>query len=198
MRAITRYRYIAALASYVVTWQVTVTILPAARLTLNIGACAGAVWRLSAASPRKVELWSAGGVLCGGSETLSVMQIATLVLEALLGVFIAYAAYTLFAWTPPSVTKVRDALHYPRWYWVLAGVMAIIGAIGLFAGLFIPVAGAVAAIWLVAYFVVATFSHLVRKDMVGFTYPLVFLVASVGLVALRWADMTPALGLIGR
>jgi DoxX-like protein len=144
-------------------------------------------------------MWRAGGVLCGGKEkTLSVLQIVTLVLEALLGVFVVYAAYTLFAWTPPSVTKVRDALHYPRWYWVLAGIMATIGAIGLFAGLFISVVGAAAALWVVAYFVVATLSHLVRADWIGFTYPLLFLVASVGLLALRWGDMTPLLALVGR
>ena len=87
---------------------------------------------------------------------MSLLQIATLLFEALLGLFSAYTAYSLFAWTPPSLAKAREALHYPRWYWVLAGCVATIGALGLLVGLFLPVIGALAAAWMVAYFVVAT------------------------------------------
>lgn len=125
------------------------------------------------------------------------MDILKLILEALLGVFSAYAAYTLFAWTPPSITKARDALHYPRWWWVLAGFMATIGAIGLFVGLFIPVVGVIGALWMAAYFVVATISHLVRKDMASLGVPIVFLAVFVALVVLRWTDATPILALVG-
>ncbi len=113
------------------------------------------------------------------------MNIVVVVLEVLLGVFSAYAAYTLFAWTPPSITKVRDALHYPRWWWVLAGFAATIGAIGLFVGLFIPVVGTLAALWMAVYFAVATLSHLVRKDMVNLGAPLFFLVVFAVLFVLR-------------
>jgi DoxX-like protein len=128
---------------------------------------------------------------------MPVLRIVTLVLEALLGVITAYAAYTLFAWTPPSVTKARDALRFPRWYWVLAGVMATIGAIGLLVGLGIPMVGVVAALWMAAYFVVATFTHLIRRDLAMLGVPLLFLAICVGLVALQWADATPLLALIG-
>jgi hypothetical protein len=34
----------------------------------------------------------------------------TLTLQALLGLFMVYTAYTLFAWTPEVVTQARDAL----------------------------------------------------------------------------------------
>jgi hypothetical protein len=129
---------------------------------------------------------------------LSILQIVTLVLEAILGALSAYTAYTLFAWTPPSITKAREALHYPRWYWTLAGVMATIGALGLFVGLFVPVIGAAAALWMAAYFVVATFTHLFRADWAGFTFPLLFLAVVVGLVALRWVDAAPLLAMVGR
>ncbi len=107
---------------------------------------------------------------------MSLLQIVTLLFEALLGLFSAYAAYSLFAWTPPSLAKTREALHYPRWYWVLAGCMATIGALGLLVGLFVPVIGGLAAAWMVAYFVVAMFTHLLRKDFAGFAMPLIFLV----------------------
>ncbi len=117
---------------------------------------------------------------------MSFLQIVTLLFEALLGLFTAYAAYSLFAWTPASVAKVREALRYPRWYWVLAGCMATIGALGLLVGLFFPFIGALAAAWMFAYFVVATFSHLLRKDFKGAGMPLIFVLIFVGLLALRW------------
>jgi len=127
---------------------------------------------------------------------MSILHIVVLVLEVILAVFSAYAAYSLFAWTPPSIAKAREALHYPRWYWVLAGIMATIGAIGLFVGLVIPAVGAVAAAWMAVYFVVATFTHLVRKDMASLGFPLVFLAVFVGLTILWWASGTPLLALV--
>ena len=129
---------------------------------------------------------------------MSISHVVALVLEAVLGFVFAYAAYTLFAWTPPSVTKARDALRYPRWWWVLAGVVATVGAAGLLVGLGAPEVGALAALWGCAYFVVAGLSHLVRGDVRGFfLYPLIFLVLCVGLVVLRWNDLAPVLALVG-
>ena len=91
---------------------------------------------------------------------MSLLQIVTLLFEALLGLLTAYTAYSLFAWTPASIAKAREALHYPRWYWVLAGCMATIGAVGLLVGLFFPIIGILAAASMIAYFVVATFTHI--------------------------------------
>ena len=129
---------------------------------------------------------------------MSLPQIATLLFEVLFGLFSAYTAYSLFAWTPPSIAKAREALHYPRWYWVLAGCMATIGALGLLVGLFFPVIGALAAAWMVAYFVVATFTHLLRKDFTGFAMPLIFLILPLGLFVLRWAEFASILAASGR
>ena len=129
---------------------------------------------------------------------MSLLQIVRLLFEALLGLLSAYTAYSLFAWTPASIAKAREALHYPRWYWVLAGCVATIGALGLLVGLFFPVFGALAAAWMVAYFVVATFTHLLRKDFAGFAMPLIFLVLPLGLLVLRWAEFAPILATLGR
>jgi len=129
---------------------------------------------------------------------MSLLQIVTLLFEALLGLFSAYTAYSLFAWTPASIAKAREALHYPRWYWVLAGYMATIGALGLLVGLFFPVIGALAAAWMIAYFVVATFTHLLRKDFAGFAMPLIFLVLPLGLLVLRWAELASTLATLGK
>jgi DoxX-like family len=129
---------------------------------------------------------------------MSLLQIGTLLFEALLGLFTAYAAYSLFAWTPASIAKAREALHYPRWYWVLAGCMATIGALGLLVGLIFPIIGVLAAAWMVAYFVVATFTHLLRKDFAGFVMPLILLLLPLGLLALRWAEVASKLVVFGR
>ena len=36
---------------------------------------------------------------------MSLLQIVTLLFEALLGLFTAYAAYSLFAWAPASIRQ---------------------------------------------------------------------------------------------
>ncbi len=129
---------------------------------------------------------------------MSVLQIVALLFEALLGLFSAYTAYSLFTWSPPAMAKAREALHYPRWYWLLAGYVASIGALGLLVGLFVPLVGVLATAWMIAYFVVATFTHLVRKDFTGFAIPLVFLVLPLGLLVLRWAEVASLLVVFGR
>ena len=120
---------------------------------------------------------------------MSVGHIATLVLEGILGLFSAYAAYSLFTSTPPSIAQARAALRYPRWYWVLAGCVATVGAVGLLVGLAIPTLGAIASVWMVAYFIVATLTHLSRGDVKNLGMPLLFLAIFIGLVALHWPDV---------
>ena len=126
---------------------------------------------------------------------MSILHIVALLLETLLGLFMAYAAYSLFSRTPPSVAKAREAPGYPHWYWTLAGCVATISAIGLLA---LPVVAGIAIVWTIAYFVVATFTHLLRKDYAGGTMPLFFLVPVLGLLVLQWATLTPILAALGR
>jgi uncharacterized membrane protein YphA (DoxX/SURF4 family) len=118
-------------------------------------------------------------------------------LQALLGLFMLYTTYTLFSWTPELITKSRDALNYPRWYWVLAGVLALISAISLLVGLFIPILGAFGALWTVAYFIVATATHILRADWANFSAPLIFLALFVILAWLRWDDAKPIRAAVG-
>jgi hypothetical protein len=129
---------------------------------------------------------------------MSVLLIVALVLEGALGALMAYVAYTLFAWKPGSLTRAREALRYPRWYWVLAGITAAIGAIGLLVGLGFSLIAMAALAWMVAYFIVATCTHLIRNDMKGLGAPLLFLVIVAGLIALRWSDAAPLLVSIGQ
>lgn len=129
-------------------------------------------------------------------SSVPILHIVILVFEGVAGLFSAYAAYSLFTWTPPSVAKAREALHYPRWYWALAGVVATIGAIGLLVGLAVPIVGAAAAAWMVAYFIVAMLTHIIRLDMVSLPMPLLFLAIYVGLTALLWNDLAPLRALV--
>ncbi len=126
----------------------------------------------------------------------TVLSIVALVLEALLGAFTAYAAYGMFTGAP-MIAKIREKLQYPNWFWLLANIVAPIGAVGLFVGLGIPSVGAAAALWMVCYFIVASGAHLVRKDMANLGPPLVFLALSVALVALRWGEAASLRALVG-
>ena len=122
----------------------------------------------------------------------------TLTLQALLGLFMVYTAYTLFAWTPEVVTQARDALDLPRWYWLLAGVLAAMSAIALLICLFIPVVGAFGALWTAVYFIVASATHVFRADWANFYLPLIFFVPVALLVWLRWDDGKPLRAAVGR
>jgi hypothetical protein len=124
-------------------------------------------------------------------------KVVTFILEALLGLFMLYTAYTLFAWTPEVITKARDALNYPQWYWQLAGVLAVISAIALLVGLFVPVIGAFGVWWTVAYFLVASLSHVIRLDWANFYLPLIFLLPFLLLMWLRWDDARPIRARVG-
>lgn len=128
---------------------------------------------------------------------MSVLHIVALVLEGLMGALTAFAAYSLITGKPASIARTREALNYPGWFWLLAKIVAAIGAIGLLVGLVNPAVGAAAALWMVAYFIVATGAHVVRKDLANLGMPIVFLLLSVGLVALRWGDATPVLAAVG-
>ena len=136
----------------------------------------------------------------GGGSAIpgNLIHIATLVFEGVFGVFTLYAAYSLFMWTPPTLAKAGEAMGMPRWFWLLAGTVATVGAAALFTGLVDPVVGALAALWMVAYFVVASMLRIARNDLGNIAPALVFLALAILLAALRWSDLTPALALIGR
>ena len=135
--------------------------------------------------------------LCRKGRGFAMRKVVVFILEALVALFMIYTAYTLFAWTPEVVTQARDALELPRWYWVLAGVLAVISAIALLIGLFIPVVGAFGALWTAVYFIVASATHLYRADWANFYVPLIFFVPVALLVWLRWDDGKPLRATVG-
>ena len=109
------------------------------------------------------------------------VSISVLAFEGLFGLFMAYAVFLNFSNSPMLVKRWAE-LGMPRWYSLLAGD-------------FFPMVGALAALWIVAYFLVATLTHVVLRDKLSsISIPLVFLALAIGLAALRWPDLAPALG----
>ncbi len=53
--------------------------------------------------------------------------------------------------------------------------------------------GALAALWMVAYFIVATLTHLIRGDLANVGLAVIFLVICAGFAALRWGDLASIL-----
>lgn len=122
------------------------------------------------------------------------LSVGVLALEGLLGLFMVYAVYLNFSNSPMLVKRWAE-VGMPRWYSLLAGVIGTIGAIALLAGDFFPTVGALATLWMVAYFVVATLTHVVLRDKFSsISIPFVFLAISIGLAMLRWPDLAPVLG----
>lgn len=56
---------------------------------------------------------------------------------------------------------------YPMWFMYLTGILELTGAVGMFAGVFAPVWGALAGLLLAAVMIGAVSSHLRAGDPVG-------------------------------
>lgn len=132
-----------------------------------------------------------------GVEVGGVVAVVARVLEGLLGLFMVYAVYLNFSNSPLLVKRWTES-GMPRWYTRLAGALGAIGALALLVGVVVPVVGALAALWMVAYFIVATLTHVVVRDpFTTISIPLVFLVIAVGIAVLRWADAATLLPRVG-
>ena len=120
-------------------------------------------------------------------------SVAVRALEGLLGLFMVYAVYLNFSNSPMLVKRWNES-GMPRWYTRLAGVLGAIGALALLVGVFLPIVGALAMLWMAAYFLVATLTHLVVRDPFATTIiPLFFLALCVVEAVLLWPDLSPAL-----
>lgn len=104
-----------------------------------------------------------------------------------------YTVYLNFTNSPMLVKAWTDS-GMPRWYTRLAGVLGAIGALALLTGIFVPIVGALGLLWMVAYFVVATMTHIVVRDSFAHvSIPLVFLALCAVDAILRWPELSPVL-----
>jgi len=91
------------------------------------------------------------------------MHAAYLVATILVALANGYAAVLNFAGAP-SVQVVADRLQVDRRWMVPFGTLLALGAVGLLAGIWIPVLGQTAASGLILYFVCALGAHIRAHD----------------------------------
>ncbi len=95
---------------------------------------------------------------------MAISQVATLSSEGLPGLRKVFVAYAQFP-TMPAIVKPRERLRSPQWHWNLATILATIAGVRLLVGLGVPLVGAIAVLWLAAYFAEAALTHLSRGDV---------------------------------
>jgi hypothetical protein len=110
--------------------------------------------------------------------------------------FVAYLVVTLLAAAANIFSAVCDFVRYkqvsiamaragvPESWMTMLGVLKAAGALGLLAGIGVPLIGTAAAIGLILFFVGAIVTHLRAHDY-SFGLAVVFLLLAVGALALR-------------
>lgn len=115
------------------------------------------------------------------------MNIALIILTALLGLATAFSAVGKFTMNP----KAADMLHHlglTDGKIRMLGAVEVAGALGLLIGIWIPILGQLAALGFVLYFLGAMIAHMRSKDPVKDLAPaLILLVLSVIVTILQFA-----------
>lgn len=104
-------------------------------------------------------------------------------LQVLLGLgFLASAASKFTG----AAETMRQQLEIAPWFWILTGVVEILGAVGLLVGIKFPRLAVPAGLWMVAVMLGAFFAHLRVGDPPASMIPAaVYLVLALAVVALR-------------
>jgi uncharacterized membrane protein YphA (DoxX/SURF4 family) len=84
------------------------------------------------------------------------MQILAIILQVLLGLAFLGAGGQKLAASEEMVNDF-ERFGYPRWFLYATGAVEITGAIGMLAGIFVPLVGALAGMWLAAVMLGALF-----------------------------------------
>jgi len=115
------------------------------------------------------------------------MSTAYIVVSIVAASIYAYAAYVDFTraeWILDNMTRYG----VPHSWLFLLGVLKAAGAVGLLAGIAVPLIGAAAAIGLVAYFVGAIVTVVRARWYSHLHYPVLFLLPAVGSLVLLLAS----------
>ena len=98
-----------------------------------------------------------------------------------------WAASLDFRRAESAVANAAKVEVPPSWLTPL-GALKLAGAVGLIAGIAVPLIGVAAAIGLVLFFVCATFAHLRISWYSTLPFPIAFLLFAVAALALRLAS----------
>ena len=112
---------------------------------------------------------------------MSTAYIVVTALAALLVGFSAYSVFTRAAWVVTPLADYRVPQSWLPWL----GTAKAAGAVGLVAGLFLPVIGALAGIGLVLSFIGAVVTVVHARRYSHIAYPLIYLAPVVASLALR-------------
>lgn len=113
------------------------------------------------------------------------MSMIVTVLQVLLGLFFLASGGSKIAGAKVQVENF-ERWRLPQWFRSVVGVVEVIGALGLLAGVAVHWLASVAALWLAAVMVGALLTHTrVRDAAQNFAPAAVLLVIAVIVVALR-------------
>lgn len=115
------------------------------------------------------------------------MNIALIILTALLGLATAFSAVGKFSKNPKAVDMLRQ-LGITDSQIRMLGIVEVLGALGLLIGIWIPILGQLAALGFVLYFLGAMIAHVRAKDPMKDIAPaLVLLILSIIVTILQFA-----------
>ena len=113
------------------------------------------------------------------------MHIAYLVITILLAAMALFSGLGKIRRDPHQMQVIHETVGVPLKYFSLLAACEFAGALGLVLGIWWPILGVAAAIGLVLYFVGATVSHLLVKDLKGLGPPTFMLVVAAAALATR-------------
>lgn len=117
------------------------------------------------------------------------MHTAYIVVAAVFTVILSLSARMKLVHAPVAVEVIGGVVGVPLRVFPVLALLEIAGGVGLLAGIGLKPLGVAAAACLVAYFIVALFSHVLKRDLVaGHLFPpVMMLVISVAALALSLA-----------
>ncbi|GHG59911.1 DoxX family protein [Streptomyces griseocarneus] len=114
---------------------------------------------------------------------MSTAYIVVTILAAAMAGYSGYAVLSGAKWVVQSLTDYS----VPRSWWVGLGAAKAAGALGLLAGLFVPVIGVMAGIGLVLYFAGAVVTVIRARSYAHVPFPMVYAAPVVGSLVLGLA-----------
>ncbi|MGW8883316.1 DoxX family protein [Streptomyces sp. NPDC055749] len=114
------------------------------------------------------------------------MSTAYVVVTVLAAAMAGFSAVSVLARAKWVVEPLAD-YGVPRSWWVWLGAAKAAGAVGLLAGLLVPVIGLLAGIGLVLYFTGAVITVIRARSYAHVPFPLVYMAPVVGALALGFA-----------
>ena len=117
------------------------------------------------------------------------MQIIAIIVQVLLGLAFLLAGSGKVMSAKQSLQQ-RDRLRVVPWFWWLTGAIEIVGALFVFAGIWVYILALIGGALLGATMIGAFFTHLLRRDTFSHYLPTIILLAlAVVVIIAHWPDL---------